>query len=70
MTQPDPSTPAGLKAARHALELSVNKMAAALGVASRNLRRWEKGTHDIPEPVTVAVEHLIRRQVTRQEKRL
>lgn len=49
-------TPADLKATRHALGLSAEGFARAVGAKSgRNVRRWESGERDIPGPVKVLV---------------
>ena len=47
-------TPTEFKAIRHALGLSAQGLARALGVSDgRTVRRWEAGDRDIPGPVRV-----------------
>ena len=69
---PDPSTPAGIKAARNQLGLSATQMAAALGVpryriaiTRRGYLYWEAGTHPISGPVENAVKFMLRRAARR-----
>lgn len=50
-------TPAELKAKRHALGLSAERFARAVGVhGGRTVRKWEAGERDIPGPVIVILE--------------
>lgn len=50
-------TPDELKSKRHALGLTAEGFARAVGVASdRTVRKWEHGDRDIPGPVIVLLE--------------
>ena len=49
-------TPAELRVARERLGLTGDAIAKLLDVEGRTLRRWEAGTHLIPEGVQVQVE--------------
>ena len=80
--QPEPDgketmTPAELKSARHALGLSIPRLAEMLSdsehakdgpspVDPRNVRRWENGTRDIPHPVVVLVKSMLRLSLVRR----
>ena len=53
-------TPSKIREARHALGLSAERFAAAVGVASgRTVRRWERGDRPIPGSVALLVARLL-----------
>ncbi len=54
-------TPAQFRAEITARGYSVNKAAAALGLASRTLRYYLSGSRPIPRPVQLALKTLERR---------
>jgi DNA-binding transcriptional regulator YiaG len=61
-------TPTELKSARHALGLSAEGFARAVGVESgRTVRRWESGERDIPGPVVVLTGLMLRLARVRKE---
>lgn len=63
-------TPRELKAARHALGLSVGGLAALLTdpahdkppIDPRTIRRWESGQRDIPHPAVVLVKLMVEKK--------
>ena len=60
-------TPAELKAARQALGLSAEGLAALLQVQSgRTVRRWEAGEREVPGPVAVILKALAESQAVRR----
>lgn len=46
------------KAARKALQLTINGLAEQLRINERTVRRWEKGTIPVPHPVALAMQYL------------
>ena len=53
-------TPQEFREARHRLGLSQAKLATALGVNVRTVKRWESGDVDIPRTVELAMRELER----------
>ncbi len=51
-------TPAEIRAARRALDLSQSQLAARLGVHQKSVSKWERGEHPVPLHVALAVAHL------------
>ena len=52
-------TPEEFRAARAALGLSVERLAAALQVTPRTIRRWQNGARRVPGPAAVAIERML-----------
>jgi len=55
-------TPADLRTARHALNLSQSQLAAALGCSVSSLQDWEQGRVRVPKWVEKSLEMLRRLQ--------
>jgi transcriptional regulator with XRE-family HTH domain len=56
-------TPAGIRTARKALGYTQHELAEALRMGAhgwQSISAWESGKRDIPGPVTVAIECLLR----------
>ena len=53
--------PAEFKAARHALGLSAQGMADALGIADgRTIRHWESGAREVTAPVALLMRYFLK----------
>lgn len=59
-------TPADLRAARKALGLSVEGLAALIGVEGRTVRRWEDGTRDISRTAIILLDLMRSEQSVRR----
>lgn len=59
-------TPADLRARRKALGLSVEGLAACLGVEGRTVRRWEDGTRDISRTAIILLDLMMTEPAVRR----
>lgn len=55
-------TPDRVRSIRDSAGLSVRELARELNVAPRSLRRWEAGTHPVPDDVAADLEWIERDQ--------
>ena len=55
-------TPERVRAIRDSAGLSIRELARELNIAPRSLRRWEAGTHPVPDDVIADLEWIERDQ--------